>query len=100
MVAQGSRAGGHVIAHLAALEAAAALRAEGAAVTPRKSFIPLKIVSEDGVSVIAPGQRYDPKKKATMELATTELEDTLMQLDELQALVDQLTREEDLPKKK
>ena len=29
-----------------------------------------------------------------------ELEDTLMQLDELQALVDQLTREEDLPKKK
>ena len=76
------------------------IRAEGAAVTPRKSFIPLKIVSEDGVSVIAPGQRYDPKKKATMELAKTELEDTLMQLDELQALVDQLTREEDLPKKK
>lgn len=70
------------------------IRADSAAVTPRTSFIPLKVISEKGVAVIAPGQRFDAKQGKTLELAPTEIEDTLMQLDELQALADLLSTDE------
>jgi hypothetical protein len=75
------------------------IRADSAAVKPGISFIPLKIISESGVSIVAPGQRFDAKRGETLELAPTEVEDTLMQLDELEALADLLSPQEELPGK-
>jgi hypothetical protein len=70
------------------------------AVAPRTSFIPLKIICETGVAAVAPGQKFDAKRCKTMQLASTEVENMLTQLDELQSLADLLSPKEDLPKKK
>lgn len=75
------------------------IRADSAAVTPRTSFIPLKVISDTGVAVIAPGQKFDGKHKKTMQLAPTEVENTIMQLDELQALAELLSPDEEALKK-
>lgn len=75
-----------------------AVRADSAAVAPRKTFTPLKVVSETGTSVVAPGQRFDIKQKKTMELAATEVEETMVHLDELQALADLLSPAEEFAK--
>ncbi len=76
------------------------IRADSAAVSGRSYFVPLKVISENGTAVIAPGQKFDAKMGKVMRLAPSEEEVTLLQLDELQALNDLLTPQEELPPKK
>jgi hypothetical protein len=76
------------------------IRADSPVVTQRTSFIPLKVISEKSVSVTAPGEKSDGKEGKTIQLAPTATEDTLMQLDELQALAELLSPDEELTKKK
>ena len=76
------------------------IRADSAAVSERFYFVPLKMISEQGTAVIAPGQKFDAKMGKVTRLAASEAEVTLLQLDELQALNDLLTPQEELPPKK
>ncbi len=71
-----------------------AIDADGAAVTVNSKFIPLKVISETGTAIVAPGEKYDPKSKKVLRLPATEAELTLMQLDELRALAEVLSPEE------
>jgi hypothetical protein len=76
------------------------IRADGAALTGRAYFVPLKVISEHGTAVVAPGQKFDANMGKITRLAASEEEQTLLQLDELQALNDLLTPQEELPLKK
>jgi hypothetical protein len=76
-----------------------AIDADGSAVTINSKFIPLKVISETGTAIVAPGEKYDPKGKKVLRLPATEAELTLMQLDELRALAEVLSPEEDLKAK-
>ncbi|MHB8520986.1 MAG: FecR family protein [Limisphaerales bacterium] len=76
------------------------IRDDSAVVSGRSYFVPLKVISETGTAVIAPGQKFDAKHGKVMRLAPSEEELTLIQLDELHALTDLLTPEEELATKK
>jgi hypothetical protein len=76
------------------------IRADSAAVSGRLNFVPLKVISENGTAVLAPGHKFDAKIGKVMRLAPSEEEVPLLQLDELQALNDLLTPPEELPPKR
>jgi hypothetical protein len=71
-------------------------RDDSAVVSGRSYFVPLKVISENGTAVIAPGQKFDGNPAKVMKLAPSEEELILIQLDELHALTDLLTPQEDL----
>jgi hypothetical protein len=70
------------------------IQADGAAVTGNSTFIPLKVISETGTSVVAPGEKFDAANKKVLRLAPSEAELTFMQLDELRALAELLSPQE------
>jgi hypothetical protein len=66
------------------------ITADGAHVTAEGSAIPLKLIGERGITVIAPGQKFLAKDGILMDLAPPETIKILINLDELQALAEQL----------
>jgi len=88
LVVEGEGAGGFVF------------RSDSVVVSGRSYFVPLKVISEKGTAVVAPGHKFDAKMGKVMRLAPSEEELALVHLDELQALADLLTPQEELPPKK
>ena len=56
--------------------------------TDKLSVLPLRVVSQKGTSVIAPGQEYTAKEGETFTLGASTWEAMLIQLDELEAEAD------------
>ncbi len=67
------------------------ITADGTHVTDRDSAIPLKVIGETGVTVIAPGQMFMAKDGKLLDQAPSEAVLMLINLDELQSLAEQLT---------
>ncbi|MDB6056782.1 MAG: hypothetical protein JWO95_626 [Verrucomicrobiales bacterium] len=63
--------------------------ADGTHVTEKKSTAPLKVIRETGVTVIAPGMRYDAKDGKTFSVSTPEAVKSLIDFDELHSLIEQ-----------
>jgi hypothetical protein len=76
------------------------ITADGTHVTDKNSAVPLKVVGEIGITVITPGQKYNAKEGKVFDLATPETVASLLDFDELDALAEQLTPPEELPKSK
>jgi hypothetical protein len=62
------------------------------------SLTPLRIINEQGTSIIAPGQEYSAKDGTTFSLAPSTWETTLIHLDELEAEADRAIAEPEPPK--
>jgi len=61
------------------------------------SVIPLRVISQKGTDVFAPGQKYSAKDGATLPLAASPWETMLIQLDELDAETDKALAEPGTP---
>lgn len=85
-------------AGLSVLNAAGAgrydIRADGTIVTGKSSFRQLKVVTEKGVVMVTPGQKFTPKDGHLTPAAPSEVELMMIQIDELAALADQLSSDE------
>jgi hypothetical protein len=76
------------------------ITADGTHVTDKNSVVPLKVIGETGVTVIAPGQKFNAKDGKMFALAAPEAVEALIDFDELDSLAEQLTPPEELPKRK
>jgi hypothetical protein len=68
------------------------ITADGTHVADKKSGIPLKVIGETGITVIAPGQSFAAKEGKMLPAAPPEEVKALIELDELQELTDNLSR--------
>ena len=68
------------------------ITADGTHVAEKSSQIPLKLVGEKGITIIAPGQRFDAKEGKLLPLATPESVAMLIEFDELHALMESTQR--------
>jgi hypothetical protein len=62
------------------------------------SVTPLRVISQNGTSIIAPNQEYSAKDGATFSLSASTWEATLIHLDELEAEADRANGEPEPPK--
>lgn len=69
------------------------IRANGAIVTGLGSFRQLQVVTEKGVVMITPGQKFTPEDGHLMPAAPSEVELLMIQMDQLVALAEQLSSE-------
>jgi hypothetical protein len=65
------------------------ITADGTHVTEKRSKSSLKIIRETGVTIIAPGMRYDAKEGKTFSVGTPDAVKSLIEFDELHALTEQ-----------
>lgn len=75
------------------------ITADGTHVADKHSAVPLKVVGETGVTIITPGQKFNAKEGKMFALEAPEAVELLIDFDELDALAEQLTPAEDLPKR-
>jgi hypothetical protein len=76
------------------------ITADGTHVTEKNSVVPLKVIGETGVTVVAPGMKYSAKDGKVFALAAPEAVEMLIDFDELNSLLEQLTQPEELPERK
>lgn len=76
------------------------ITADGTHVTDKNSVVPLKVIGETGVTVIAPGMKYKAKEGKAFAVASSEAVETLIDFDELDSLAEQLGSPAELPKVK
>jgi len=76
------------------------ITADGTHVTEKGSSVPLKVIRETGVTVIAPGMKYSAKEGKVFSLAAPEAVEVLLDLDELDLLAEKLDQPEELAKSK
>jgi hypothetical protein len=74
------------------------ITADGTHVTAQGSAIPLKVIGESGITILAAGQQFAKKDGKMLPLDTSLWVKDLIQLDELQAAVEIANVEEPLPK--
>ncbi len=74
------------------------ITADGTHVTDNKSVVPLKVIGETGVTVIAPGMKYSAAEGRPLPLAAPETVKWLIEFDELDALGEQWESEAKLLK--
>ena len=67
------------------------ITADGTHVTDKDSVVPLKVIGESGITIISPGQKFLAKEGKLLDLGTPEAVLMLINLDELQALAEELT---------
>ena len=67
------------------------ITADGTHVTDKDSIVPLKVIGERGITVIAPGQKFLAKYGKLFGLATPKAVELLIDFDELDSLAEQLT---------
>jgi hypothetical protein len=61
------------------------ITADGTHVAAKGSVIPLKVIHENGITVVAAGQRFDQKDGKMLPSTNTAWGKDLIELDELQA---------------
>ena len=76
------------------------ITADGTQVTDKNSVVPLKVVGETGVTVIAPGMKFSAKDGKLFPLAAPEAVRWLIEFDELDALAEQWAAPGESPAKK
>lgn len=76
------------------------ITADGTHVTEKNSKVPLKLIRETGVTVIEPGMKYSSKEGKVFAVAPSEALETLVQLDELDSLTEQMSAADEPPKAK
>jgi hypothetical protein len=64
------------------------ITADGTQVTHSTSVLPLKLIDEKGITIISPGQQFDIKEGKMLPMATPETVKTLIEFDELHALLE------------
>jgi hypothetical protein len=74
------------------------IRANGTIVAGQSSFKQIKVVMEHGVVTIPPGQKFLAEKGHLQPAAPSDVEMLVIQMDQLVALAEQLTIEEELTK--
>jgi hypothetical protein len=74
------------------------IRANGAIVAGKSSFNQIKVVSEDGVKVMVPGQSFNAEDGHITPAAPSDVELLVIQMDQLVALAEHLTAEEEAAK--
>lgn len=74
------------------------ITAAGLHVAETGSVVPLKLIGETGVTVIVPGMKYDAKEGKLFALETPEAVASLIEMDEVDALAEELSRAAELPK--
>jgi len=70
------------------------IRADGTIVTGKGSFKQLQVVTEKGVVMITPGQKFTPQDGHMTPAAPSDVEMMVMQMDQLVALAEQLSSDE------
>lgn len=65
------------------------ITADGTHVTEKRSTAPLKLIRETGVTIIAPGMRYDAKEGKVFSVGTPDAVKSLIEFDELHSLTEQ-----------
>lgn len=73
--------------------------ADGTHVTEKGSAVPLKVIGETGVTIIAPGMQFSRKDGKMLPLEASEAVKLLIEFDELDALAEQWTDSDEAPKK-
>ena len=74
------------------------ITSDGTHVTAEGSVIPLKVVGENGITVVAAGQQFDKKDGKMLPVDSNAWVKDLIQLDELQAAGEDLIPDKRLPK--
>lgn len=64
------------------------ITADGTHVAEKSSHLPLKLIGEKGITVIAPGQKFDAKEGKLLPVATPEAVAMLIEFNELHALLE------------
>jgi DNA-binding response OmpR family regulator len=68
------------------------ITADGTRVSATGSAIPLKVIGENGITIIAAGQQFARKDGKMLPVSTTSYVKDLIQLDELQAITEVMTQ--------
>lgn len=68
------------------------ITADGTQVADRDSAVPLKVIGDTGITVIKPGQKFDPREGKVFAAAAPAAVEEMIDLDEIQSLGEQLTR--------
>ena len=76
------------------------ITADGTHVAEKGSVVPLKLIGENGVTVINPGQKFEAKEGKMFPLDAPDFVDVFIELDELDSLVDQLEPQPEAETKK
>jgi DNA-binding response OmpR family regulator len=74
------------------------ITADGTHVTAKDSLIPLKVIGENGITIVAAGQQFAGKDGKMFEVAAPLLVQDLIQMDELKAGMDKPAAPEPSPK--
>jgi len=74
------------------------ITADGTHVSAIGSVIPLKVIGENGITIIAAGQQFARKDGKPLPVSTSSYVEDLIQLDELQAITDGGAPEQPSPK--
>jgi hypothetical protein len=74
------------------------IRANGSIVAGKSSFKQIKVVTEHGVVMVEPGQKFMAEDRRLQPAAPSDVELLVIQMDQLVALAEQLTIEEELTK--
>ncbi len=64
------------------------ITADGTQVADTSSVLPLKLIRDTGITIITPGQKFDPKEGKLLAVETPETVLTLIQFDEIHALAE------------
>jgi hypothetical protein len=67
------------------------ITADGTHVTATGSVIPLKVIGENGITVVAAGQQFDPKDGKALAASPSYWVKEMIELDELQAITEAST---------
>ena len=62
------------------------ITADGTHVAAQGSVIPLKVISENGITVVAAGQQFDPRDGQALAASPSDWVKEMIELDELQAM--------------
>jgi hypothetical protein len=65
------------------------ITADGTHVTAKGSVIPLKVIGENGITIIAAGQQFDPKEGKPLAASPALWVKDMIELDELQAITEE-----------
>ena len=74
------------------------ITADGTHVSAKGSVIPLKVIGENGITIVAAGQQFCKKEGKMLPVGTTAWVKELIELDELQAATDGPALQEPSPK--
>jgi len=74
------------------------ITADGTHVTAKGSVIPLKVIGENGITIIAAGQQFSRKNGKKFAASTSRWVKDLIEIDELQSVMDESMVKEPPPK--